>query len=107
MKFLLWSLLGVTIASAADQKTFLGTITDNMCAKGDHSQMRMGSDDAECAIACVASHGASYVLYDGKQIYSLNDQEKPEKFAGKRVRIIGTLDSKGTTIRVQSIAAAN
>ena len=54
-----------------------------MCANADHSQMRMGPTDAECTIACVSAHGAMYVLYDGKDVYTLSDQQTPEKFAGK------------------------
>ena len=69
--------------------------------------MRMGPTDAECTKACVDVHGASYVLYDGKQAYTLSDQKTPEKFAGKKVIVSGTLDAKTKTIHVDSIAAAN
>src|SRR6476659_4410582 len=93
------------IAAQAPQK-FSGTITDDMCVTGDHSRMRMGSTDAECTIACISSHGASYVLYDGKNAYNLSDQKTPEKFAGKKVTVTGTLDAKTSTIRVDSITAA-
>ncbi len=68
--------------------------------------MQMGPTDAECTVACINYHGALYVLYDGKQIYSLSDQHTPEKFAGQRVRVIGTLDDKTKTIHVESIAVA-
>jgi len=85
---------------------FTGTITDSMCAEGDHSRMRMGSNDAECTIACVAAHGALYVLYNGKDVYTLSDQQTPEKFAGKKVTVTGTLDPKTKTIQVDSITAA-
>ena len=53
-------------APAGSRQTFTGVITDSMCANGDHSRMRMGPTDAECTIACVDVHGATYVLYDGK-----------------------------------------
>jgi hypothetical protein len=67
----------------------------------------MGSTDAECAIACVSSHGAMYVLYDGKEAYyRLSDQRTPEKFAGQQVTVVGTLDAKTRTIKVDSITAA-
>jgi Protein of unknown function (DUF5818) len=66
----------------------------------------MGPTDAECAKACIRAHGASYVLYDGKDAYTLSDQEAPEKFAGQRVTVVGTLDAKTRTIQVDSIAAA-
>jgi hypothetical protein len=100
-------LLAVTVVSAAqDRQTFAGTITDDMCATGNHAQMRMGPTDAECTKACVAAHAALYVLYDGKNVYSLSDQRRPEAFAGQKVRVVGTLDAKTRTIRVESIVAA-
>jgi hypothetical protein len=68
--------------------------------------MRMGPTDAECTIACVLAHGALYVLYDGKEVYTLSDQQTPERFAGKKVTVTGTLDAKTKTIRVASITAA-
>jgi hypothetical protein len=106
MRNLALILLAVTALFAAPAKrTFTGVITDDMCGKGDHSQMRMGPTDAECTIACVSVHGALYVLYDGKNIYTLSDQQTPEKFAGKRVMVVGTLDEKTKTIKVQSINA--
>jgi uncharacterized protein DUF5818 len=107
MKPLLVSLLAmVALAQTPVKRTFTGAITDSMCADADHSGMRMGPTDRECTIACVFSHGASYVLYDGKQAYTLSDQETPEKFAGQKVTITGTLDAKTKTIKVDSIAAA-
>jgi hypothetical protein len=78
-----------------------------MCPAGDHSQMRMGPTNAECTIACNDGHGAPYVLYDGKDTYTLSDQKTPEKFAGKKVTVTGTLDAKNKTIQVTSIAASN
>jgi hypothetical protein len=77
-----------------------------MCPLGDHSRMRMGANDAECTIACVDAHGATFVLYDGKDAYTLSDQKTPEKFAGKKVTVTGTLDARTRTIQVDSIAAA-
>lgn len=68
--------------------------------------MRMGPTDAECTIACIQAHGALYVLWDGKEAYPLSDQAAPEKFAGKKVAITGTMDAKTKTIQVSSIAAA-
>jgi hypothetical protein len=107
MKHLIASLLAVAAVSAAQGKQmFTGTITDNMCAKVGHSQMRMGPTDAECTIACIRAHDATYVLYDGKDVYTLSDQQTPEKFAAQKVRVIGTLDAETKTIRVDSITAA-
>ena len=92
---------------AQSQQMFIGTITDDMCANKDgHATMRMGPTDAECTKACVAAHGAEYVLTDGTQVYTLSDQKTPEQFAGHRVRLAGTLDAKTKKIQVQSISAA-
>jgi hypothetical protein len=108
MKPLIGSLLVFTALCAGQGKqTFTGFITDNMCADAaGHSQMRMGPTDAECTTACVAAHGAAYVLSDGKNIYTLSDQQTPEKFAGQNVRIVGTWDPATMTIQVESITAA-
>jgi hypothetical protein len=85
--------------------TFTGVITDDMCPKGDHSVMQMGPTDAECVLACVDIHGSLFVLWDGKNLYTLSDQRTPKKFAAKKVRVTGTLDDKTKTIQVESITA--
>jgi hypothetical protein len=107
MKPLILSLL-IIAALAAEQgkRKFTGTITDSMCEKADHSRMRMGPTDAECTIACVSAHNAMYVLYDGKDVHTLSNQQTPEKFAGKKVTVTGTLDAKTGTIQVDSIIEA-
>ena len=107
MKPIALSLVVVScLVVAQTKRTFTGTITDSMCSTGDHSRMRMGSNDAECTKACVEAHGASYVLYDGKIAYTLSDQKTPERFAGQKVTVAGTLDAKTSTIHVDSITAA-
>jgi len=67
--------------------------------------MRMGPNDAECTQACVDAHGSFYVLFDGKRAYTLSDQKKPQAFAGRKVRVVGTLDQSKRTIVVESISA--
>jgi hypothetical protein len=67
--------------------------------------MKMGPDD-ECVRACVKSHKAKYVLHDGKSTYRLSDQQAPEKFAAKRVKITGTLYPKTGVIQVDKIEPA-
>jgi hypothetical protein len=107
MKPLIVILLAAASLSAVQGKqTFTGTITDNMCARANHSQMQMGPTDAECVTACVSAHGATYVLYDGTNVYELSDQKTPEKFAAKKVTVTGMLDAKTKTIKVDSITAA-
>jgi hypothetical protein len=95
MKHLVFNfLLVATLAAAPAKQTFRGVITDDNCPKADHSQMRMGPTDSECAMACLDAHGAVYGLYDGNAFYALSDQRTPEKFIGKRVSVTGTLDDK-------------
>src|ERR1700684_161656 len=110
MKPLLLVLLVVasllSVSAAPGKRKFTGAITDSMCATGDHSRMKMGPTDAECTIACINEHGALYVLWDGKEVYTLSDQRTPEKFAGKKVTVTGTLDVKTKTLQVDSINAA-
>src|SRR6266849_4901544 len=107
MKPLVLSLLAIAALTAAPGKRkFTGTITDSMCANADHLQMRMGPTDAECTVACVSAHGATYMLYDGKEAYTLSNQEAPEKFAAQKVTVMGTLDARTKTIQVDSITAA-
>ena len=107
MKSLVLCLLAVAGLSAAPAtETFRGVVTDDNCVNGDHSHMRMGETDAECAVACIDAHGAVYVLFDGKSAYTLSDQKLPQKFAGKKVTVVGTLDVKTKTIQVSSMSAA-
>ena len=107
MKYLIVSLFAAaSLSGAQSSETFTGTITDEMCAKAGHAQMRMGPTDAECTVACVIAHGASYVLSNGKNVYILSDQKTPEKFAARKVNVTGTLDAKTMTITVVSITAA-
>ena len=92
---------------------FTGEIMDSLCAKdGSHEQMMqdmksMGRDKATCAAKCIQL-GAKYVLYDSSKgaVYKLDDQDKAERFAGRKVRVSGTLEKK-TTIKVASIEAAD
>ena len=103
--------IAIAVASAAlmlgapASQTFTGTITDDMCAKADHKDMKMGSDE-KCVNECIKGMGGKYVLYDGKDAYVLSDQLTPAKFAAKKVTVTGTLDAKTKTIKVDKIEAA-
>ena len=99
------ALLSLSAAQAKPQ-TFTGLVTDTVCPMGNHSAMQMGPTDAECVKACIDAHGAAYMLYDGKKMYLLSDQKTPEKFAGKRATVTGTLDAKTMEIKMVSIVAA-
>ena len=107
MKPLIAILLALAVLGGAQSKqTFTGTITDSMCDTANHAAMRMGPTDAECTMACISEHDATYVLYDGTNTYNLSDQRAPAKFAAQRVTVEGTLDVKTKTIHVDSITAA-
>jgi hypothetical protein len=105
---ILASFAAVTALWAAQAKqAFVGTITDDMCPMADHSHMQMGPTDGECTKACIEYHGSMYVLYDGKNSYVLSDQRTPEKFAGQKVKVTGTLNTKTRIIQTDSITVAN
>ena len=89
------------VFAASAPKTFTGMITDTMCGK-DHSMMNV-KPDSKCVAECVKA-GSKYALLEGSNVYELSDQKAPEKFAGQKVKVTGTLD--GQTIQVKSITAA-
>jgi len=112
-------ILLLVIASFAAQKprTYSGEIMDSQCAKNSSHEMMlkkegMGDKDPNnmmvkqmCTANCV-KNGGKYVLYDAaaKKVYALDDQAKPQQFAGQNVKITGTL-VKGT-IHVTDISPA-
>jgi hypothetical protein len=104
-----WSLIaGLALAAAsvsaqAPRRTFVGVIGDSECPRGDHSTMKMGETNAECAKACVESHGAALTLVEGDQEYELSDQARALPFAGQVVTVKGTLQNR--RINVESIEA--
>ena len=110
-------LLLATLVFAAPKpnaETFTGEIMDSRCAmNGSHAEMLkkegMGDKDpndamtkAMCTKNCIKM-GGKYVLYDAasKKVYQLDDQTKPEQFAGQNVKVTGTLSKD--TIHVTSI----
>ena len=98
-------LAGSAIHAGSQERSFVGIMSDSVCALS-HGAMRMGPTDAECAQACVEEHDASYVLVDEKAVYKLSDQRAPKAFAGKKVKVVGTLDAASSTITVTSITGA-
>lgn len=94
-------------------KTFTGEIMDSPCAMNNsHEQMEkmkgMSHDPKMCTLKCVEM-GGKFVLQDtAKKItYELDDQEKPREFAGQKVTVAGTYDSKTKTIHIEKIEAAS
>lgn len=111
---LVWFLLGVSaMGNAGSAKTvFRGEISDTQCAMNVHSLSRsheemiakntMGTDSASCAKACVR-RGGEWVLRSGEDVYRLKNQAGIEDFAGEKVQITGTLDTKTNTIENTAI----
>jgi hypothetical protein len=100
-------LMFASVSIAAD-KTYTGEIMDSACAAmGSHAAMTKNNPKMtakDCTVACV-QHGAKYVLFDAatKTVYQLDDQKKPEQFAGAKVAVTGTLDDSTKTIHVASM----
>ena len=95
----------------AKEMTFSGEIMDGACAKGGgHESMfkKMGTNDSKaCTLACVKG-GSKFVLFKAdKTFYQLDDQKKPEPFAGQKVEVTGSLDKATKTIHVTDIKAAS
>jgi hypothetical protein len=92
-------LLGSTLLLGAE--TFTGVITDSMCGK-NHAGMGV-QPDAKCVRECV-KHGSKYALLAGDKVYTLSDQQTPEKYAGEKVKVTGTLHPKTNILAVDKIA---
>jgi hypothetical protein len=94
--------------------SFTGEIMDSSCAKmGSHEMMekehKMAHDAKACTLGGVKM-GAKFVLCDAatKSVHAaLDDQKKPEAFAGQKVKVNGKLDSATNTIHVENIAAGS
>ena len=115
MKKLVMSIgAGMLLASglaAANDTTFSGEIMDGACADGGgHESMfkKVGTNFPKvCTEACIKG-GSKYVLFKAdKTFYQLDDQKKPEPFAGQKVEVTGTLDKATKTIHVAAIKAAS
>jgi hypothetical protein len=89
-------------------QTFTGEVTESLCPKNHNDMMKemknMSMDKATCERTCIQM-GAKYTLYDAEkdQVYRIDDPKKIEPFAGKKVRVTGSL--KKNTISVQNVEA--
>ena len=95
--------------------TLQGEVADSQCAYNvhslDHSHDSMtkkgvfGKDAKSCTLHCVKTMGGLFVLVVKDQVYRLDDQIQLEQFAGKKVKVSGTLDAKTQTLHVLKIEA--
>ena len=110
--------MGLLLIANAEEKTrtFTGEIADSQCSMNVHSLTRshtemmknknMGGTATNCTNYCIKYLGGDYVLAVGDQVYRLDEPEKAASFAGLKVKISGTLNSKNKTIHVVDIKAA-
>ncbi len=97
------ALASASVMLARTAKTYTGYITDSMCGM-DHKAMNAGPD-ADCVKACIKNGNGKfkYVLWDGKKQYKLADQQTPEQYAAKKVKITGTLFEKTGVLKADKI----
>lgn len=84
-----------------------GVVTDTMCGK-DHASMG-ASDSVKCTRECVKSDRSKwkYALSTPDGVYVFADQERAEKFSGRPVSVIGTVDTKTKTVSASKIDPAH
>src|SRR5262249_16297880 len=86
-----------------------GVIMDSQCPFHVHSDghshdlltkgsIRRTSDEESCTQHCVKDMGGSYVLLVKKEVYKLEDQVKPGPFAGRKVKVTGSLNLSSNTL---------
>lgn len=99
------ALAGGLLAAEAP-KTYVGIVTDTMCG-ADHAHMGI-KPDAKCVRDCVKMPGGrwKYALLVGKEVYTLSDQQTPEKFAAQKVKVTGVLYQKTGILKVTRMEAA-
>jgi hypothetical protein len=89
-----------SLATAATDQTWSGTISDKMCG-ANHQAMQSKQSDRDCTLAC-SRDGTPYVLVSGGKVYQLSGHDADLKtHAGHAVAISGEL--KGGTIRVSKV----
>jgi hypothetical protein len=98
---------------SGDDKVFTGEIGDSQCAMNVHSLDKshlemlkvksVGKTAEDCTLYCIRNRGGRFVLQNKGKVYRLDKQELAEGFAGQKVKVTGTLDSKTETIQVRSI----
>ena len=110
-------LAGIALTAAAgpgaSEKVFSGEIADSQCALNVHSLSQSHKEmmgmkpeiktDAECVRFCVKERGGRYMLQTKTKVYKLDAQVLAEEWAGQKVKLAGTLDSKTNIIAVEKM----
>ena len=110
---LLAALLLSSLAIAKDKDGVLslqGEIMDSQCAYNVHSTTQshesmtekgvFGRDARSCTLHCAKDMAGVFVLVVKKDVYRLDNQDQAELFAGRKVKVSGTLDAKTRTLHV-------
>ncbi len=97
--------LAAALALAGDagkQVTVNGWITDSFCGGKNAS-----TEGKACALKCLEK-GAKLVLYSpaDQKTFSIDSQEKAKEHIGHEVKVTGTVDEAGGSIKVDKIEVA-
>lgn len=85
-----------------EDRTFTGVITDARCGSDP-----MSASDSEGIKRCVQSNpDVQYALYDGHALYVLSDQQTPQRFLARKVRVRGSLRKNVRILDVKAIDPA-
>ena len=101
------------MARGGGEEVFKGMIADSQCAMNVHSLSQshkemlqgksVGSTDSDCVWYCIKERGGRFVLQIKSKVYKLDNQDFTREYAGQKVQITGTLDSKTNTIHVSKV----
>ena len=80
--------------------SWVGVVSDSGCGV---KHARASEAAAKCVAGCVEK-GAKYVLVSHGKVYQLDAQDKFADFAGKRVKVTGSMS--GDAITVDTVEAA-
>lgn len=92
------TLLAMTLALAGLclGGTVTGFVSDEGCARSG------AMANPECAKNCIDNGAAAVLVSENGTVYSIADQEKIKKFAGKMIAVTGKIEDE----HIQSIEAA-
>jgi hypothetical protein len=101
------------VSFGADQThTWIGTITDTMCAQSHQSNIEHAMENSgkkmtskECTVGCVTRRGQKYVLVSNGKTYQIANQDYAglAVYAAETVKLTGSV--AGNTIKVSQIIA--
>ena len=100
-------------AQAGAVKTFRGEVSDSQCALNVHSLTRsheemlksksMGGTSRSCSQYCIEHLGGELVLSSDATVFRLDNQSAAREYAGRKAKVVGTLDPRTKTIHIVSI----